>query len=140
MTMRKLTKAARVGWFAILLMGLSISAQASEWQRGDVFVAIGGGQYQVWRQTGTGEGGPIYSLVETLTDGSGTVSGEKGSGGNGFTAGCAFDSTSHLYTTNFSNTKVYKFSIPDPHTVAQTIDTNAVAPGGHSESLVFDGA
>ncbi len=82
----------------------------------------------------------IYTLIETITDGSGTVSGENGSGGNGFTAGCAFDSTSHLYTTNFSNTKVYRFSIPDPHSVSQTIDTNAVAPGGHSESVVFDGS
>jgi hypothetical protein len=138
--MNSLTKVTRVGLLTLLLVVVGISAQASEWQRGDVLVAIGGGQYQLWRQTGTGEGGPIYTLIETLTDGSGSVSGENGSGGNGFTTGCAFDSTSHLYTTNFSNTKAYKFSIPDPHSVSQTIDTNAAAPGGDSESIVFDGS
>jgi hypothetical protein len=138
--MNNLRKAIRAGSLTWLVAVFSICAGASEWQRGDVFVGIGGGQYQVWRQTGTGEGGPIYTLVETITDGSGTVSGENGLGGTGFTGGCAFDSTSHLYSTNFSNTKVFKFGIPDPHTVTQIIDTNAVAPGGDSESIVFDGS
>lgn len=129
----------RKGSLPLLVALFSICAGASEWQRGDVFVGVGAGQYQVWRQTGTGEGGPIYTLVETITDGSGKVSGENGSGGKGYTTGCAFDSTSHLYSTNFTNVKVYKFGIPDPHTVLQTINTNAVAPGGDSESIVFDG-
>jgi hypothetical protein len=122
----------------LLLLLCGVSAQASEWQRGDVFVAIGNGQYQVYRQTGTSEGGPIYTLIETITDGSGTVSGENGTGGNGFTTGCAFDSTSHLYTTNFTNANVYKFTVPDPHTVSQP----PIAPSSgalSSESIVFDG-
>ncbi len=138
--MNNLRKVMRAGSLPLLMALFSICAGASEWQRGDVFVGIGAGQYQLWRQTGTGDGGPIYTLVETITDGSGTVSGENGSGGNGYTTGCAFDSTSHLYSTNFTNVKVYKFGIPDPHTVLQTIDTNAVAPGGDSESIVFDGS
>ena len=137
--MNSLRKVIRAGAFALLVAVFSISAHASEWQRGDVFVAIGNGQYQVYRLT-TGVEFSGYSLIETITDGTGKISGESGSGGNGFTAGCAFDSTSHLYTTNFSNTKVYKFSIPDPHSVSQTIDTNVPAPGGNSESIVFDGA
>lgn len=138
--MNNLRKAIRGGSLILLVAVFSICAGASEWQRGDVFVGIGGGQYQVWRQTGSGEGGPIYTLVETITDGTGTVSGENGSGGTGYTAGCAFDSTSHLYSTNFSNTKVFKFGIPDPHTVTQIIDTNAAAQAGDSESIVFDGS
>ena len=138
--MNNLTELIRGGSLALLVAVFSICARASEWQRGDVFVGIGGGQYQVWRQTGIGEGGPIYTLVETITDGTAAVSGENGTAGNGYTAGCAFDSTSHLYSTNFTNTKVYKFGIPDPHTVTQTIDTNAAAPGGDSESIVFDGS
>ena len=137
--MNSLRAVIRAGSFALFVLVLGIAAHASEWQRGDVSAAIGNGQYQVYRQTVNGKF-TTYSLIETLTDGSGTVSGEHGSGGNGYTTGCAFDSTSHLYTTNFSNTKVYKFSIPDPHSVSQTIDTNAAAPGGHSESLVFDGS
>src|SRR5437868_10183996 len=139
-SMKRLSKSVRTGWLALLLVLLVTSAWASEWQRGDVFVGIGNGQYQVWRQTGNIEGSPVYTMIETITDGSGTVSGRNGSGGNGFTTGCAFDSTSHLYTTNFSNTKVYKFGIPDPHTVVQTIDTNTAATNGNSESLVFDGS
>src|SRR4030081_2303337 len=118
--MNSLTKSTCVPLFTLSLLLFGVSAQASEWQRGDVFVAIGNGQYQVYRQTGTSEGGPVYTLIETITDGSVTVSGENGSGGAGFTTGCAFDSTGHLYSTNFSNSNVYKFSIPDPHMVSQS--------------------
>ncbi len=130
--MNSLRAAIRAGSFALFVLVLSITARASEWQRGDVVVAIGTGQYQVWRQGGEG-----YTLIETLTDGSGTVSGEHGSGGNGYTTGCAFDSTGHLYTTNFTNANVYKFNIPDPHTVSQTIAPSSGALS--SESIVFNG-
>lgn len=129
--MNSLRAVIRAGSFALLVLVLSITARAGEWQRGDVFVAIGNGQYQVWRQGSEG-----YTLIETLTDGSGS-SGENGSGGSGYTAGCAFDSTSHLYTTNFTNANVYKFSIPDPHTVSKTIGPSSGALS--SESMVFDG-
>jgi hypothetical protein len=137
--MSSLTRLIRAGLLALCFVVVGVAAHATEWQRGDVIVGIGNGQYQVYRFTTNGEISS-YNLIETITDGSGTTSGEHGIGGNGYTAGCAFDSTSHLYTTNFSNTKVYRFSIPDPHTVSQTIDTNATAPGGHSESIVFDGS
>jgi hypothetical protein len=126
----------RVALSALFVMVLSMTARASEWQRGDVFVAIGNGQIQVYRLINNGDSSS-YNLIETLTDGSGTVSGENGSGGKGFTAGCAFDSTSHLYTTNFSNANVYKFKIPDPHKVVQNIHASAGALS--SESMVFDG-
>src|SRR2546422_9344379 len=107
-TMNNFRQLIRSGFLALSLLVFSTSAGASEWQRGDVFVAIGNGQYQVYRQTGIGELGPIYTLIETLTDGSGAVSGENGSGGNGYSTGCGFDSTGHLYTTNFTNGNVYK--------------------------------
>lgn len=125
-----------VGSSALLVMVLSMGARATEWQRGDVFAAVGNGQIQVYRLTTSGEISS-YNLIETLTDGSGTVSGENGSGGKGFTGGCAFDSTSHPYTTNFSNANVYKFSIPGLHTVMRTIHASKGALG--SESIVFDG-
>jgi hypothetical protein len=134
--MSRFTKLIRAGSLSLLIAVMNISARASEWQRGDVFVAIGNGQYQVYRLTSSGDGSS-YILVETLTDGSGSVTGENGTGGSGFTSGCAFDSTSHLYTTNFTNANVYKFSIPDPHKASQTIPASSGALS--SESIVFDG-
>jgi hypothetical protein len=135
--MSSLTRLIRAGLLALCFVVVGVAAQASEWQRGDIFVAVGNGQYRVYRQTGNIEGTPVYTLIETLTDGTGEVSGENGVGGTGLTAGCAFDSTGHLYTTNFTNADVYKFSIPDPHTVAQTIFSSEGALS--SESMVFDG-
>jgi len=135
--MNSLTKVIRAGLLTLWLIVVGVAAQASEWQRGDLYVAVGNGQYQVYRQTGNIEGSPIYTLIETLTDGTGKVSGENGGGGTGYTAGCAFDSTGHLYSENFTNANIYKFSIPDPHTVAQTIFSSEGALS--SESIVFDG-
>lgn len=129
-------KLIRAGFLALCVLAVGVAAQAIEWQRGDVFVGIGNGQYQVYRLT-TIDGISSYTLIETITDGSGTTSGEKGSGGNGFTTGCAFDSPGHLYTTNFSNANVYKFPPSDPHTVLQTITASEGALS--SESIVFDG-
>jgi hypothetical protein len=134
--MNSLTRVIRAGSFALVIAVLSLTARASEWQRGDVFVAIGNGHYQVYRLMNSGKGS-FYSPIETLTDGSGTMSGEKGSGGSGFTTGCAFDSTGHLYTTNFSNANVYKFMVADPHAVSQIIPASEGARS--SESIVFDG-
>src|SRR5437588_679690 len=136
LTMNSLTRVIRAGSFALLIAVLSLTARASEWQRGDVFVAIGNGQYQVYRLINSGDGS-FYSPIETLTDGSGTKSGENGSGGNGFTTGCAFDSTGQLYTTNFTDASVYKFMLADPHAVSQTIPASEGALS--SESIVFDG-
>src|ERR1700674_2530237 len=133
--MNSLRAVIRAGSFALFVLVLSITCRASEWQRGDVFVAIGNGQYQVYRSGVEG-----YTLIETITDGSGGVSGvsgENGSGGIGYTAGCAFDSTGHLHTTNFTNANVYKYNIPDPHKVSKTIPASSEALS--SESMVFDG-
>jgi hypothetical protein len=105
----------------LVLVGLDLPLRASDWRIGDVFVAVGNGQYKVYDNAGV--------FKETITD----------SQGNGFTAGCAIDSTFHLYTTNFSNTKVVRYAIIPPHIVLQTIDTGVTSPGGHSESIVFDG-
>src|SRR5215469_2568796 len=134
--MSSLTRLIRAGLLALCFVVAGIRAQASEWQRGDVFVAVGNGQIQVYRLTNNGEFSS-YVLIETLTDGSGTLSGENGSGGTGFTSGCTFDSTGHLYSTNFTNANVYKFPTSDPHTVLQTIPASEGAQS--SESIVFDG-
>lgn len=103
-----------------LLAPLSQPARAATvWNLGDVFAGINGGQYQVYTNAGV--------LKETISDGLG-----------GFTTGCAFNGAQDkLYTTNFGNTKVVVYNDASPHTIAQTIDTGAVNPGGDSESVVF---
>src|SRR3989442_3278455 len=102
--------------------GLPALVEATDWAIGDVFAAVGGGMYRVYRNDGT--------FKETISDDLG-----------GFTTGCAFSrGTSFLYTTNFSNTKVVKRSFGHPHDIVQTIDTGATSPGGASESIVFDAA
>lgn len=106
---------------------LGLCQAPPQWFPGDVFVAVGSGQYKVYHNTGTASS-PNYVLVETLTDGI----------GGSFTTGCALDSSSNLFTTNFSNTKVVKFDANSPHSVLQTIDTNARDSGGNSESVLFD--
>jgi len=95
------------------------SAAASDWTRGDLIVGVSGGSYQIR----DGSGG----LKETITGPFG-----------GSTTGCAFNNDlDKLYTTFFDATKVVVFNVAHPHGVAQTIDTAATSPGGHSESIVF---
>ena len=100
-------------------VGLSTPANADNWQIGDVFAAIAGGQYNVFQNNGI--------PVETITDGLG-----------GFTTGCAFNNDrSLLYTTNFSNTMVPVYSAIHAHAIAPVINTSAQSPGGDSESVAF---
>lgn len=92
---------------------------ATTWNQGDVFVAVGGGQYKVYNNNGT--------FKETIGDPLGLS-----------TTGCAFDpNRTKLYTTNFFTTKVKVYNRASPHTMLQTIDTALQSPGGHSESIVF---
>lgn len=92
---------------------------STTWNVGDVYAGVSGGQYNVYDNAGV--------FKETISDGLG-----------GSTTGCAFNnSLDKLYTTNFSNTKVVAYNDASPHTIAQTIDTGAVSPGGHSESVIF---
>ena len=106
---------------ALAILPLSVQA-ATPWVVGDVFTGVSTGQYQVYDNNGL--------FKETITQPQG-----------GFTMGCAFNPPlTKLYTTNFSNTKVYVFDDPSTHPVVQTIDTNVTSPGGHSESIVFDAA
>ena len=110
-------------------MGICISlavnlapAEAYDWQVGDVFVAVSNGSYQVYDSSG--------NLKEMISDGMG-----------GYTTGCAFNGAlDKFYTTNFGNTKVVVYDEAHPHNIVQIIDTSVTSPGGHSESVLFDGA
>lgn len=98
--------------FIVVLAGWASALQASDWRVGDVFVAIGNGQYKVYGNAG--------NFKETISDGQG-----------GLTGGCAFDSTYHLFTTNISNAKVLRYKIDHAH---------GVLPGsatGGAGSVVF---
>src|SRR5262249_37762428 len=103
----------------VLAAGSSLRAQVT-WNVGDVFVAVGGGQYQVHDNTG--------ALKQTITD----------NFAKGATAACSFDSLFNLYTTNFDNTAVTKFAASDPHAVLQTILTGTNSNSASPESIVFD--
>lgn len=94
-------------------------AAAAVWTRGDLFVGVSNGQYQIRDGAGV--------LKETVTGPFG-----------GSTTGCAFNGDlTKFYTTFFDATKVVVFDVAHPHAVSQTIDTAAASPGGHSESVVF---
>lgn len=76
----------------ISTLGLAASAQAGNFQIGDVFAAVGNGQVEVFTPTGT--------LVQTLNDGTGST----------YTAGMAFDTLGNLYVTNFSLGTISEFN------------------------------
>lgn len=93
---------------------------STTWNIGDVYAAVGGGNYNVYDNSG--------AFKETVSDGLGGT----------FTTGCAFNpSLTRLYVTDFSNTKVVALDDASPHAVVNTIDSGAISPGGHSESAVF---
>ena len=122
---RLMTSTRRVGSaaalaFLVATIGVNLHGSNVVWATGDVFVGVGNGSYKVYSNTGA-----FKDTITTSTD---------------LTAGCAFNSLFDIYTTNATNTKVFKFDGDVPHAVLQTIDTNAQSPAGHSQSIVFDAA
>jgi hypothetical protein len=109
--------------------GICLQAQtplSSDRKVGEIFVAIGNGQYQVWDFSAT-----TPALVETIVDGAGT----------GNTAGCAVNSTYHPLTTNVTNNEVFKDMILDPQTAIQSATINVQSAGGaQPTSIAFDSA
>jgi WD40 repeat protein len=95
-------------------LGLSSVASALPYSEGQVFASIGGGQVQVYSQTGT--------LIQTLNTGLG-----------GYTTGSTFDSAGNFYVTAFSSNVVSKFDTNGALTTA-----NWTTGLGSNESIVFD--
>jgi hypothetical protein len=123
-----LYRTGAVGFLALLMLGATTLSPAQvkiplDRKVGEIFVAIGNGQYQVWHPTP-----PTATLVETITDGA----------GSGSTAGCAFDSAYHPFTTNATNNDVFKDMIDDPQTRVQTISVLSAAGGAKPTSVAFD--
>lgn len=117
----------------LLTLGVSIASQAQvniplDRQVGEIFVAIGNGQYQVWHPTP-----PSATLVETIDQNFNNVL------FGGATAGCAFDPTYHPFTTNRLNNDVFRHAIDDPQNGIGQI--SALGPGGagaQPTSIAFD--
>jgi hypothetical protein len=106
------------------------------WSGGDVFVAVGNGQTQVYHK---GTGG--YSKIHTLTYGAQGYFNDSHTFVPGdFTAGCSFDSHGNLYATNFSQSTVVEFDVNSPHAILQTIFTGGSSASTDNESVVFDAA
>lgn len=103
---------------ALLMLETGIALQASDRQLGDIFVAIGNSSYQVYHNN---------ALAETITD----------TAGGGSTAGCAFDSTYHAFTTNVTNNDVFRHRLDDPQTAFPAISVVG-AGGGQPTSIAFD--
>jgi hypothetical protein len=113
------SKILQIAGLVAVLLASSASMQGSDWRVGDIFVAVGNGQYKVYGSDGT--------FKETISDGLG-----------GITRSCAIDSTYHLLTTNYTNTKVVRRAIGHPHDSIGTFAGNEISL--NSDSIVFDGA
>lgn len=107
---------------AVAVLILSFSAallSAEDWNVGDVFAGVSGGDYNVYDNDG------IYK--ETINN-----------GWTGFTTGCAFNSDfSRLFTTAFSEAFVVVFDDAHPHNIVYASDTAGFG-GGSPESIAFD--
>jgi hypothetical protein len=118
---RTLATAAAV----LAVVGMYISVHASAWNVGDVIVSTSNSAYNVYDNNG--------NFKETISwassaDGPGDLAG-----------GCAFNSSSNLYATNFSDTHVVKFDGNDPHGVLDIINDAGPSevPAASSESILF---
>jgi hypothetical protein len=103
------------------------------WTVGDVFVATGNGNYQVWHIANPTAKNPVYTNIQPINDGLG-----------GVTSGCAFDSAYRFFGTNFTNTIVDQYSIDATYGLAGTNGlVGKFATGGGTstlnESIAFDG-
>ncbi len=113
-----------LGFLVLLMLGATTASQAQlppDRKVGEIFVAVGNGNYQVWDFSST------PTIVETITNGAATDS----------NAGCAFGSTYHPFTADVTANDVFKDMIDDPQTPIQTISV-LPAKGAQPTSVAFD--
>ena len=116
----------------LVILGTNVVLQAQvniplDRQVGEIFVAVGNGQYQVWHPTP-----PTATLVETIDQNFNNAL------FSGATAGCAFDPTYHPFTTNLLNNDAFRHAIEDPQNGIEQI--SVLGPGGaQPTSIAFDG-
>ncbi len=119
----------RAAWAVLLMLPAVAFAQGSvDWTVGDVFVATGNGSYQIFHSINPTAKNPVYTNIQSINDGLG-----------GVTSGCAFDTGYRLFSTNFTNTDIVRFTIDNAHGIAQSIPGGATTNFKYSESTAFDG-
>jgi hypothetical protein len=122
----------------LMLPAVAFAQGSVDWTVGDVFVATGTGSYQVFHSTNPAAKNPVYTNIQTIHDA------EPPAGS--VTSGCAFDTGYRLFSTNFTNTDIVRFTIDNAHGIAQSIPGGTITNGGigpsnfkYSESTAFDG-
>lgn len=124
-------RTSTLGFLVLLVLAATVSSQGQvplDRQVGEIFVAVGNGQYQVWHPTP-----PTATLVETIDQNFNNIM------FSGATAGCAFDPTYHPFTTNLFNGDVFRHAIDDPQNAIEQISV-AGAGGAQPTSIAFDSA
>ena len=117
---------------ALCIMPVQLFAQNNpvDWVVGDAFVGIGSGSYQIWHSANPTANNPTYSLVQTISDGSG-----------GATAGCGFDLAYRFFGSNFTSSLADRYAI-DNGDNGQSIVQQMLAgnsSGTNTQSVVADG-
>ena len=101
------------------LSGVRLVGSSTTWDLGDLFVAVGGGAYQIRDSTGALKD-PSLTLVTA----------------GGVSRGCALDSSLNLYTVNAANNAIAKY----PFGTTQSALTISTLPLTSPQSIVFDAA
>jgi streptogramin lyase len=125
-----LRRRSKLGAIAVLaiMAAAPVAAWGRDWQKGDVFVGLSTGQYNIYDNAGI--------LHETLN--------QTSVGAGNFAVNCAFDRSGVLHTTAFFFNRLERFLLPHPHSKLLP-DINTVAPvpapsGPESVSFARDGS
>ena len=105
--------------FPVQLLGQNSSV---DWAVGDLFVGVGNGSYQQWHSGNPTASKPTYSLVNTINDGSSSL-----------TKGCGFDLGYRFFGTNFDNNFVDRYALANEHPIVEQLS----AP--NPQSVALDG-
>jgi len=118
-----MTMLKTLGALVLVLAAGGVAEAADTFLTGDVMVSTSGGNFQQWRKVG----GTTWTLIDTLNNGSSSL-----------TTGSAFDSAGNFYGTGFNSHVVTEFTGPGvAHTASTFATTDSTA---NVESIVFDAA
>ncbi|MBT4613063.1 MAG: T9SS type A sorting domain-containing protein [Gemmatimonadetes bacterium] len=107
---------------AIAAIGQPAAGEEPDWQRGDVFLAVGDGSYNIYDRAG--------NFKESLQQ-----------EGGGYTSDCGFSpDLSQLVTTDYTHSRLVIFEDGASGLAPQIIETGETSAGGHAGAVVFDEA
>lgn len=122
----------------VVALTAPVSAQNNpvDWTVGDVFVGTGSGNYQVWHSANPGAKSPVYTMLQTINDG--TAFG--GAADGGATAGCAFDLGYRFFGTNSTQAVADRYAIDNGDNNRSIVQQLAGTPSSLTTSVAFDSA